>query len=155
MANPLCDVVLTDDALRWQPWQHDSKAGALVEFRGLVRGLEEDREIEGIDYEVHAVMAEHQMRSIAHSAVEKFGLRHVVMHHRTGFVAAGEPSLYLRAAAPHRGAAFAAAEWMVHELKRSVPIWKRPRFKSRSGEVEAAMSPLTRTAPVQPSTMGT
>ena len=78
--------------------------------------------------EAHATMATHQMESIGEAAMQKFGLRVMLMHHRFGFVAAGETSLWLRVAAGHRGAALAATGWIVDELKRRVPIWKRPRF---------------------------
>lgn len=103
--------------------------GAVVDFQGVVRLSEDGRDIEGIDYEAHATMAEHQMRLIAEEAVEKFGLGFVVLYHRSGFVAAGEASLFLRVCSRHRAAAFRASEWIVDELKKKVPIWKRPRYK--------------------------
>jgi molybdopterin synthase catalytic subunit len=74
-------------------------------------------------------MAEHQMKLIAQKAIEKFTLGSVMLHHRIGFVGVGEASLFLRASSRHRGAAFAASEWIVDELKKKVPIWKHPRFK--------------------------
>ena len=100
--------------------------------------MEDGRAIEGIVYEAHQVMAEHQMRDIARHALAKFQLRGVTLHHRDGFVPAGEASLFLRVSSAHRGAAFAAAEWIVEELKRRVPIWKRPRFRSSADGREAA-----------------
>ncbi len=105
----------------------DLTAGAIVDFFGVVRQLEDGREIDGIDYEAHRAMAQHQMKLIADAAKEKFGLRQVLLHHRIGFVPAGESSLFLRVTSPHRAAAFEASKWMVDELKTKVPIWKRPR----------------------------
>ena len=104
-------------------------AGAVVDFWGVVRGLEDGREIEGIDYEAHAAMAEHQLRLIAQESAKNFRLKKVIVHHRVGFVSAGEASLFLQVKAGHRAAAFAASKWIVDELKKRVPIWKRPRFK--------------------------
>jgi molybdopterin synthase catalytic subunit len=115
----------------------DLGAGAIVEFLGVVRALEEKREIEGIDYEAHRTMAEHQMKLIAQNAIEKFSLAFVILHHRTGFVAAGEASLLLRVGSRHRAAAFQASEWIVDELKRKVPIWKRPRLRQGYGAAGA------------------
>jgi len=107
-------------------------AGAVVDFWGVVRELEDGREIEGIDYEAHKTMAEHQMEIIADAAVETFRLNQVLLHHRTGFVRTGEASLFLRVSAQHRAAAFEASKWIVDELKKKVPIWKRARFKSEA-----------------------
>jgi molybdopterin synthase catalytic subunit len=107
----------------------DPGAGAIVDFWGVVRGTEDGREIEGIDYEAHAAMAEHQLRLIAQESAKNFRLEKVIVHHRVGFVSAGEASLFLQVKAGHRAAAFAASKWIVDELKKRVPIWKRPRFK--------------------------
>jgi len=106
--------------------------GAIVDFWGAVRELEDGREIEGIDYETHRDMAEHQMKIIVEAAVETFRLNQVLLHHRIGFVRAGEASLFLRVSAQHRAAAFAASQWIVDELKKKVPIWKRPRFENET-----------------------
>jgi molybdopterin synthase catalytic subunit len=73
-------------------------------------------------------MAQHQMKLIAGTAAEKFVLDEVVLQHRIGFVAAGEASLFLRVSSGHRGAAYEASAWIVSELKKKVPIWKRPLF---------------------------
>ena len=107
----------------------DLASGAEVDFRGIVRALENDREILGIDYEAHADMAEHQMQLLAERAVAQFGLTKVILHHRIGFVPVGEASLFLRLRSGHRAAAFEAGKWMVDELKRVVTIWKRVRYK--------------------------
>ena len=101
----------------------------MVEFQGIVRALEDGREISGIDYEAHVEMAEHQLRGLVQRAIEQFGLTNVVLRHRVGFVPAGEPSLFLRVRSGHRAAGFEASKWMVDELKRVVPIWKKPRYK--------------------------
>ena len=131
MANSVCEVLVTGSALQRPDEDGNATAGAVVDFSGVVRKLEGDgREIEGIEYECHVKMAEHQMCLIAEAAVEKFQLKQVVLHHRIGFVKAGEPSLFLRVATAHRAAAFEASEWIVNELKKKVPIWKKPQFKN-------------------------
>lgn len=128
-AVPACDVLLTTAKLTPPNDDVDLASGAVVEFQGIVRALEDGREISGIDYEAHVEMAEHQLRTLTNRAIEQFGLTNVVLHHRIGFVRAGEPSLFLRVRSGHRGAAFEASKWIVDELKRVVPIWKRPRYK--------------------------
>ena len=132
MANSVCEVLLTGAQLELPEKDVDSEAGAIVDFWGVVRELEDGREIEGIDYEAHTAMAEHQLRLITESAAEKFQLKKIIAHHRLGFVPAGEASLLLQLRARHRGPAFEASKWIVDELKTKVPIWKRPRFKVKS-----------------------
>ena len=73
------------------------------------------------------------MRLIAEAAVERFHLKQLVLHHRIGFVRVGEPSLFLRVATGRRAAAFEASKWIVDELKKKVPIWKKLRLRQGSG----------------------
>jgi len=129
MANLLCEVLVTDAPLEALNSSF-AGAGAMVDFWGVVRGLEEGREIDGIDYEAHREMAEYQLKRIAEQALEKFRIQVVIVHHRIGFISVGKPSLFLRVASSHREEAFCASQWIVTELKKKVPIWKRPRFKS-------------------------
>jgi molybdopterin synthase catalytic subunit len=129
MANFLCEVLLTEAPLK-QPDGDGVEAGAVIDFWGVVRGTEGGREIEGIDYEAHRQMAEHHLQRIAGQAAETFGLTLVIVHHRIGFIGVGEPSLFLRVTSAHRIEAFRASQWIVDELKKRVPIWKRPRFKN-------------------------
>src|SRR5437016_12968638 len=102
MANPVCEVLVTEARLKAARNGIDFAAGAVVDFWGIVRGSEEGREIDGIEYEAHREMAEHQLRGIAQQAIEKFALQLIVLHHRTGFIAAGEASLFMRVASRHR-----------------------------------------------------
>jgi molybdopterin synthase catalytic subunit len=139
MAISVCEVSLTQAPLDLPARENDPAVGAMVDFWGVVRALERGREITGIDYEAHPVMAEHQMRMIAETASGKFGLTRVVIRHRTGFVPAGEASIVVRVESVRRIAAFNANQWIMDELKRTVPIWKHPVFKdqdvSMAGEV--------------------
>src|ERR1700719_217428 len=129
MANSVCEVLVTEDPLVAAPGKVDCESGAVVDFRGVVRGSENDREIKGIEYEAHVLMAQHQLQQVGDAAAANFKLRQVILWHRIGFVKIGEPSLFLRVKAPHRGAAFAASKWIVDELKKKVPIWKKPVYK--------------------------
>jgi len=129
MAISVCEVSLTESSLERAERVGDLSAGAIVDFWGVVRSLEEGREITGIEYEAHRSMAEHQMRSIAERAVEKFQVRKICIRHRVGFVPAAEASVVVQVSSSHRGAAFDASRWIMDELKRVVPIWKKPIFK--------------------------
>jgi molybdopterin synthase catalytic subunit len=137
MANSVCEVSITQAPLALPARENEAAAGALVDFWGMVRALEEGREISGIEYEAHGLMADHQMRGLAEAARERFGLSKVVIRHRIGFVPAGEASIVVRVESAHRAAAFSANQWIMDELKRTVPIWKHPVFKESDAVVRA------------------
>jgi molybdopterin synthase catalytic subunit len=137
MAISVCEVSITQSPLDLPAREDNSAAGALVDFWGIVRALEEGREITGIEYEAHGPMAEHQMRDLADIAAEKFALSKVVIRHRIGFVPAGEASIVVRVESTRRAAAFSANQWIMDELKRTVPIWKHPVFKESDAVVRA------------------
>jgi molybdopterin synthase catalytic subunit len=124
-------ILITTAPLTALPNEWRDPAGAIVDFWGVVRALEDGREISGIEYEAHAAMAQHQLEKIVAEAREKFGVEEVILRHRVGIVAAGEASLFLRLTSAHRQAAFDGAQWIVAELKQKVPIWKRPLFVRR------------------------
>jgi len=138
MANLVCDVLVTEAPLEAPPQRQSADAGAIVDFWGVVRRLEAGREIKGIQYEAHWEMAEHQLKRIAEQAAGEFGLE--LVYHRIGFIAVGEPSLFLRVFSSHRQEGFRASQWIVNELKKKVPIWKRPRFKS-AGSAAGVVEP--------------
>lgn len=149
MANPVCDILLTEAPLRVTPEEPPTETGAVVDFWGVVRRTEGVDEISGIDYEAHRTMAEHQLRAVAEEASGRFKLLQVVIHHRVGFVAEGEPSLLVRVGSQHRAAAFRGSEWIVDELKKRATIWKHPAFQARKrpdsglprSEMDAAATP--------------
>ena len=134
MANVVCEISVTQAPLAARV-NDIAGAGAVVDFWGVVRPIEDGREIEGIDYEAHREMAEHQLKRIAEQAEERFRLKLVIVHHRIGFIAVGEASLFLRVASPHRSEGFRASQWIVDELKKKVPIWKRPRFRAAAASL--------------------
>jgi molybdopterin synthase catalytic subunit len=142
MANVVCEILVTESPLEAAAKKLHGDAGAIVEFWGAVRRFEGSREIKGIEYEAHREMAEHQLKRIAEQAAEEFGLNLVTIHHRIGFIAVGEPSLVVGVTSPHRGEGFRATQWIVNELKKKVPIWKKPRFQADQ-ERHAAQSAAT------------
>jgi len=139
MAISVCEVSITQTPLDLPARGNDSASGAVVDFWGMVRALEDGKEITGIEYEAHLAMAEDQMRHIAEIATRKFGLAKVVIRHRIGFVPAAQASVVVRVESARRSAAFSANQWIMDELKRTVPIWKHPVFKDNnvSGETSA------------------
>src|SRR6266487_5373040 len=110
MANFVCEVLLTEGPLEAPPQNHHGDAGATLDFWGVVRRLEDGREIEGIEYEAHREMAEHQLRRIAEQAMRKFPLKLIIVRHRIGFIGVGQSSLFVRVASTHRAQAFRASQ---------------------------------------------
>jgi molybdopterin synthase catalytic subunit len=143
MANPVYELLLTRDRLEGPREIVDLGVGAVVDFWGVVRELEDGREIEGIEYEANTIMAKHQLEKIAKRAASDFPMNLIVIHHRIGFVRTSESSLWVRVAARHRAEAFAASQWIVDELKKTVPIWKKPRFKVETQRRASHTEPAT------------
>jgi molybdopterin synthase catalytic subunit len=138
MANSVCDISVTQSPLALPIRENNPASGAIVDFWGAVRGLEEGTEITGINYEAHVEMAQHQIQQLADNAQKRFGLAKVVIHHRIGFVPAGEASVVVRVESARRGAAFEANQWIMDELKKTVPIWKHPVFKKNDNSTITA-----------------
>lgn len=113
---------------------HES-CGAAVVFVGSTRDSNRGRQVVELEYEAFAAMAGPEMGRIFARCVAEHGsatdptrkLRMLCVH-RTGRVELGEPSVVIAVASPHRAAAFEAARFLIEELKRSLPIWKKERY---------------------------
>jgi len=102
------------------------EAGAVVYFLGVVRGSESGMAIISIEYETFEKMAEHQFHLLFDEIEKRWPIESVRLVHRVGLVKVNEPSLWVEVIGPHRGEAFAACQWLIDEMKRVVPIWKKP-----------------------------
>jgi len=102
--------------------------GAVLNFLGVVRGQEEGKSISAIEYEAFEKMVTHQFGLLFDEMEKRWPVESVRLIHRIGVVKVNEPSLWVEIIALHRGEAFAACQWLIDEMKRTVPIWKRPQF---------------------------
>ena len=100
--------------------------GAVIYFLGVVREHEGETTISAIHYEAFEKMAAHQFEKIFAAVEQRWPVDSVRVVHRIGSVAVNQPSLWVEVTAPHRGEAFAACQFIIDEMKRVVPIWKRP-----------------------------
>ena len=100
--------------------------GAVVNFLGVVRGSEEGKSISAIEYEAFEKMVTHQFNLLFDEMEKRWPIESVRLVHRVGVVRVNEASLWVEIVAPHRGEAFAACQWLIDEMKRTVPIWKTP-----------------------------
>ena len=109
------------------------ECGATVTLDGYVRKFTKGRETLHLFYEAYEPMALKEMQKLVDQAKRDFEISNVGIVHRLGRLEIGETSVVISVAAPHRKAAFAACEWLIHELKRTVPIWKKEVYAD--GEV--------------------
>lgn len=100
--------------------------GAVIYFLGVVREQEGEKTITAIDYEAFQKMALHQFDKIFARIEQQWPVESVRLVHRIGTVPVNEPSLWVEVVAPHRAEAFNACQFLIDEMKRVVPIWKRP-----------------------------
>lgn len=101
------------------------EAGAVDVFLGVVRNTNKGRAVGHLVYDAYPSMAEKTMRELAEEAVERFDLADAAVLHRTGRLEIGETSLLVAVSAGHRAATFEAGHWLVDEIKRRVPVWKK------------------------------
>jgi len=109
------------------------ECGATVTLDGYVRKFTKGRETLHLFYEAYEPMALKEMEKLGQQAREQFEVSNIGIVHRLGRLEIGETSVVISVAAPHRKAAFAACEWLIRELKRTVPIWKKEIYAD--GEV--------------------
>lgn len=95
--------------------------GALVSFLGVVR----DDGIERMDLEAYEEVAEIELARIREQAIARFGVSHVDIVHRVGMLAVGDHIVMIVVGASHRKAAFEGCEYIIDQIKESVPIWKK------------------------------
>ncbi|MCB0710973.1 MAG: molybdenum cofactor biosynthesis protein MoaE [Ignavibacteriae bacterium] len=110
----------------------DPSVGGIASFVGTVRDSSGKRErgerVKRLEYEAYTPMAEGEMQKIAREAVERFGVVKVIVHHRVGVLQISEVAVCIAVGTPHRDAAFDACRYLIEELKKRVPIWKKEVF---------------------------
>ena len=102
-----------------------NECGATVTLDGYVREWTKGRQTLHLVYEAYEPMAVKELEHLGKQAHELFDIAHIGIVHRLGKLEIGETSVVISVSAPHRRAAFAACEWAIKELKRTVPIWKK------------------------------
>ena len=101
-----------------------SGRGAVATFLGLVRDHHAGRQVVALEYQAYGPMAEAACGTIVEEAEHRWPCR-VALEHRTGRLEIGEIAVGIAVGAGHRAEAFEACRWVIDELKRRVPIWKR------------------------------
>lgn len=105
-----------------------TRNGATVLFVGTVREENDGEPVSGLDYSAYSGMAERELASIASEAAERWKTTDVVIEHRIGSLEIGEASVAIAVAHPHRGEAYEASRYIIEELKKRLPVWKREHY---------------------------
>ncbi|MBP6600910.1 MAG: molybdenum cofactor biosynthesis protein MoaE [Verrucomicrobiales bacterium] len=111
--------------------------GADLRFHGVVRDREEGRTISGIEYSHYEGMALSELGRICEAMEVQYPDHRAMIHHVTGFVAAGDASILIRVQTPHSAEAFEICREYLRRIKTTVPIWKKPIFEAEATAPEA------------------
>ena len=101
--------------------QGPERGGTCV-FLGTVRS---DGDVTAIDYSAYEAMAFAEVERILTEAESQWTSARVILQHRLGVIPVGEASIAIAAAAPHRDEAFAACRYVIEEVKKRLPVWKK------------------------------
>ena len=113
------------------------QCGGINLFVGTVRRWNKDKEITHLEFECYEPMAISELHKIADRAIDEFGLNKISIHHRTGHVGIEDIAVIIAVSAKHRKAAFQGCEFIIDQLKKTVPIWKKEFLMNGSYWVNA------------------
>jgi molybdopterin synthase catalytic subunit len=127
------DAQAEADALR----RGDHDVGAVVTFVGTVRDVNEGDAVATLELEHYPGMTEKALEAIEAEARQRFDVRGIVIVHRVGPLAPGDPIVLVAVTGAHRGAAFDACRFVMDYLKTRAPFWKKERTPQGDRWVEA------------------
>jgi len=107
--------------------------GAILHFEGVVRGLENGRPLQALDYEDYEPMTRRALSTLAHEIADEHQLLGIQVEHSIGRVPVGETSFRLQVASKHRAEGIAAVDAFINRLKQEVPLWKVAVFADAAG----------------------
>lgn len=106
------------------------EAGGFVTFEGWVRNVNEGERVTSLEYEVYTELADKEGDRILTEARAKFDVLEARCGHRVGRLQLGEMAVWVGVTAVHRNEAFQACRYIIDEVKRRVPIWKKEYYKN-------------------------
>ncbi|WP_210464847.1 MULTISPECIES: molybdenum cofactor biosynthesis protein MoaE [Rufibacter] len=112
-------------------------AGGIDLFVGTVRNHAQGKEVVKLVFEAYAPMALKEMQKLAQAAQQQWPIEKLVMLHAVGEKLVGEPVVIIGVASAHRDVAFTACRFLIDELKKTVPIWKKEYYQDNSVWVNA------------------
>jgi molybdopterin synthase catalytic subunit len=129
-------IHITSDKLNLQECYdlvQDESCGGIALFVGTVRNNTRGKNVIRLDFSAYRSMAIKELNKIALTAIEKFDIKKIVIHHAEGNLQIGDIPVIIAVASTHREAAFEACQYTIDTLKETAPIWKKEYFDD--GEV--------------------
>ncbi|MEO9802895.1 MAG: molybdenum cofactor biosynthesis protein MoaE [Reichenbachiella sp.] len=117
----------------------DSGAGGIDVFIGTTRNKTQGKAVVKLDFEAYEPMAIKELQKIVDRAKSQWPILKYAISHRTGVVEIGEEAVVIAVSTAHRQAAFESCKFIIDELKKTVPIWKKEIFED--GDVWVAAHP--------------
>ena len=113
-----------------------SSYGASIIFNGTVRNINEDKEVVGMTYDTHDELVLKSFEEIYNEATEKLKItsKSVFIEHIKGYVGLGETSIIIAVACKHRDQAYALSGYIIEEIKKRSPIWKKEHYKNEQSK---------------------
>lgn len=103
----------------------DPQAGGIDVFIGTVRDKSFGKAVTKLEYEAYDTMAIKEMQKLCDTASQKWPIVKYAIVHRKGALQIGDIAVVIAVSTPHRAAAFEACQWLIDNLKVTVPIWKK------------------------------
>ena len=113
-----------------------SKFGASIFFVGTVRDVNENKKVTGMTYDSHDKLVIKSFEEIYKEANEKLNIKDkaVFIEHVKGYVNLGEISIIIAVACKHRDQAYVLSRYIIEEIKKRSPIWKKEHYKNDNSE---------------------
>ena len=113
-----------------------SKCGASIFFVGTVRDQNNDKKVTGITYDSHDALVIKSFKEIYKEAETKFKFENIAVfiEHIKGYVALGDASIIIAVASKHRSQAYEFSRYVIEEIKKRTPIWKKEHYENNESE---------------------
>lgn len=115
----------------------DSACGGMASFVGTVRNHTKGKSVTRLEYECYESMAVKEIQKIADKAISLFSVKNIVVHHRTGILFPGDAAIIIVVSDGHRSSVFDACSYIIENIKKTVPIWKKEIFENGEEWVSA------------------
>ena len=127
------EKILTSNA---EKFIKDSKFGASIYFLGTVRNTNNNKKVSGITYDSHDEMVIKSFEEIYNEADKKLDIKDkaVFIEHATGYLNIGEISIIIAVSCKHRDQAYVLSRYIIEEIKKRSPIWKKEHYENEESE---------------------
>lgn len=115
----------------------DPACGGMASFVGTVRNHTKGKSVTRLEYECYESMAVKEIQKIADKAIFLFSVKNIAVHHRTGILFPGDAAVIIVVSDGHRNAVFDACSFIIENIKKTVPIWKKEIFEDGEEWVSA------------------